>query len=132
MLHTDVPVTCKSPLPYLNFNLVKYWVFFLFQREINYTCMLVFSIIVCVIGNSFLYGYNIGVINNPSGVSLFKTQTDKQVIAIWISYCLWISPYLVRLSRLLSHSHHFLKSSSFIWRSTKVNKHKIRHIAIMI
>lgn len=46
------------------------------EREINYTCKLVFSIIICVIGNSFLYGYNIGVINNPSGViRVFYVET---------------------------------------------------------
>ena len=38
------------------------------EREINYTSWLIFSVLIVVMGNSFLYGYNIGVVNNPAGV----------------------------------------------------------------
>lgn len=38
------------------------------EREINYTFWLIFSVLIVVMGNSFLYGYNIGVVNNPAGV----------------------------------------------------------------
>ncbi|XP_052082863.1 solute carrier family 2, facilitated glucose transporter member 1-like [Mytilus californianus] len=46
------------------------------EREINYTFTLLFSVAICVIGNSFLYGYNIGVVNNPAGViRVFYVET---------------------------------------------------------
>lgn len=46
------------------------------RREINLTSTLLFSVAICVIGNSFLYGYNIGVVNNPAGViRVFYVET---------------------------------------------------------
>ncbi|XP_050414501.1 solute carrier family 2, facilitated glucose transporter member 1 isoform X1 [Patella vulgata] len=36
------------------------------ERETNYTFTLIFSTFVAVLGNSFLYGYNIGVVNTPA------------------------------------------------------------------
>lgn len=46
------------------------------EREINYTFWLIFSVLISVIGNSFLYGYNIGVVNNPAGViRIFYLET---------------------------------------------------------
>ena len=36
------------------------------QEDQRTTGILVFSVFVAVIGNSFLYGYNIGVVNTPS------------------------------------------------------------------
>jgi len=36
------------------------------EREAGMTPWLFFSIAVCVFGNSFLYGYNIGAVNSPS------------------------------------------------------------------
>ncbi|KAL5013949.1 hypothetical protein ScPMuIL_008219 [Solemya velum] len=38
------------------------------EREVKYTFWLVFSISICVFGNSFLYGYNIGVVNQPAKI----------------------------------------------------------------
>ncbi|XP_046369785.2 solute carrier family 2, facilitated glucose transporter member 3-like isoform X2 [Haliotis rufescens] len=38
------------------------------DREINYTFTLIFSITIAVFGNSFLYGYQIGVVNTPSHI----------------------------------------------------------------
>lgn len=39
---------------------------FMLQEEQKITGVLLFSVFVAVIGNSFLYGYNIGVVNTPS------------------------------------------------------------------
>ncbi|ESO82354.1 hypothetical protein LOTGIDRAFT_170135, partial [Lottia gigantea] len=36
------------------------------EREINFTFSLIFSTFVAVLGNSFLYGFNIGVVNIPA------------------------------------------------------------------
>lgn len=36
------------------------------QEDQRTTGILIFSVFVAVIGNSFLYGYNIGVVNTPS------------------------------------------------------------------
>ncbi|XP_046547084.1 solute carrier family 2, facilitated glucose transporter member 1-like [Haliotis rubra] len=38
------------------------------EREVNYTFTLIFSITIAVFGNSFLYGYQIGVVNTPSHI----------------------------------------------------------------
>lgn len=38
------------------------------EQEVKYTFWLVFSIIICVFGNSFLFGYNIGVVNSPAEI----------------------------------------------------------------
>jgi len=35
------------------------------------TGWLFFSITICVFGNSFLYGYNIGVVNSPASVGYY-------------------------------------------------------------
>ena len=53
-----------------------YNLFLSLQREVNYTFALIFSITICVFGNSFLYGYNIGDVNNPAGVSSFLMSRD--------------------------------------------------------
>lgn len=44
---------------------------FCFQEEQRTTGILLFSVFVAVIGNSFLYGYNIGVVNTPALVRVF-------------------------------------------------------------
>ncbi|XP_071109749.1 solute carrier family 2, facilitated glucose transporter member 4-like [Haliotis cracherodii] len=38
------------------------------EREVNYTFTLILSITIAVFGNSFLYGYQIGVVNTPSHI----------------------------------------------------------------
>lgn len=38
------------------------------DREVNYSCYLLCSVFFCVFGNSFLYGYNIGDVNNPAKI----------------------------------------------------------------
>ncbi|XP_078336749.1 solute carrier family 2, facilitated glucose transporter member 1-like [Crassostrea virginica] len=38
------------------------------DREVNYSCYLICSVFFCVFGNSFLYGYNIGDVNNPAKI----------------------------------------------------------------
>ncbi|KAJ8303571.1 hypothetical protein KUTeg_019967 [Tegillarca granosa] len=38
------------------------------ERKVKYTFTLIFSTAVAIFGNSFLYGYNIGVVNNPAEV----------------------------------------------------------------
>ncbi|XP_067659655.1 solute carrier family 2, facilitated glucose transporter member 3-like [Haliotis asinina] len=38
------------------------------EREVNYTFTLIFSVVIAVFGNSFLYGYQIGVVNTPSHI----------------------------------------------------------------
>lgn len=38
------------------------------ERDVKYTFWLFFSVFVCVFGNSFLYGYNIGVVNSPAEI----------------------------------------------------------------
>ncbi|XP_076085140.1 solute carrier family 2, facilitated glucose transporter member 5-like [Mytilus galloprovincialis] len=38
------------------------------ERKVKYTRTLLFSIFIAVFGNSFLYGYSIGDVNNPAGV----------------------------------------------------------------
>ncbi|XP_060565835.1 solute carrier family 2, facilitated glucose transporter member 1-like isoform X2 [Ruditapes philippinarum] len=49
------------------------------EREAKMTTWLFFSITVCVFGNSFLYGYNIGVVNSPA--SLIKAFYFKVYLA---------------------------------------------------
>lgn len=38
------------------------------ERDVKYTFWLFFSVFICVFGNSFLYGYNIGVVNAPADI----------------------------------------------------------------
>lgn len=56
--------------------IVTFWL--LLQREVNYSCYLICSVFFCVFGNSFLYGYNIGDVNNPAKVcSCPRNETDS-------------------------------------------------------
>ncbi|XP_052274456.1 solute carrier family 2, facilitated glucose transporter member 1-like isoform X4 [Dreissena polymorpha] len=49
------------------------------EQEAGMTKWLFFSVTICVLGNSFLYGYNIGVINSPA--SLIKTFYSQVYLA---------------------------------------------------
>ena len=51
----------------------------------KYTFWLFFSVFICVFGNSFLYGYNIGVVNSPAEVSHIAATRDFQHCGILTS-----------------------------------------------
>lgn len=65
----------SSTCVYVNFENVRLCVsapligFVFFNQEGRVTLMLVLSTAVAVVGNSLLYGYNIGVLNTPAPVS---------------------------------------------------------------
>lgn len=59
----------------------------LLQREVNYSCYLICSVFFCVFGNSFLYGYNIGDVNNPAKVGSCQRNETNSANVKTDTYC---------------------------------------------
>ena len=71
-------VACLADIVIMNHNCLNFLlmkvvtsvsILISFQRKVKYTGWLMASIFIAVFGNSFLYGYSIGDVNNPAGVS---------------------------------------------------------------
>ncbi|XP_046369787.2 solute carrier family 2, facilitated glucose transporter member 1-like [Haliotis rufescens] len=76
------------------------------EREINYTFTLILSITIAVFGNSFLYGYQIGVVNTPSHIikDFYNATYYERRGGNWSSIQAYAS-YLEGLNKTISDSN---------------------------